>query len=206
MSYAVVWRENGGQLRVGKLELGPASVSVEGSSRDGTAAQRTISYADVAEVRIARDGAEQINGRPAVVVRRADGQELSLGTLEGPGVVGELADAITKVVSERAAERCVVVLLPIRPRSAERVRKLVAEGPPFDPADFGLDRHRVFLTEREAIFFFEGPDVARSAAALTKIPSLWQAAAAWAGSLSGRPRVAVEAYTWAADTQPERKR
>jgi hypothetical protein len=164
LSYAVVWREDGGQLRVGKLELGPAGVSVQGSSPDGTIARRTVSYTDVADVRIARGAAEQINGRPAVVVRQPGGRELSIGALEGPGVVVELGYALAELVSERGEGRaCAVVVLPIRPRAAERIRRLIAEGPPFDPAAFGLDRHRVYLTEREAIFFFEGPDVARTA-------------------------------------------
>jgi hypothetical protein len=197
LSYAVVWREDGGQLRVGKLELGPAGVSVQGSSPDGTIARRTVSYTDVADVRIARGAAEQINGRPAVVVRQPGGRELSIGALEGPGVVVELGYALAELVSERGEGRaCAAVVLPIRPRAAERIRRLIAEGPPFDPAAFGLDRHRVYLTEREAIFFFEGPDVARTAGQLAAIPSVWQAAAAWAGCLSGQPRVAVEEYAW----------
>jgi hypothetical protein len=205
LSYAVVWREDGGPLRVGKLELGPASVSLQGSNPDGTPARRTISYADVADVRIARSPLEQINGRPVVIVRQPDGPELSIGTLEGPGVVVELGDALAELVSERSQERAyAVVVLPIRPRTAGRIRHLIAEGPPFDPAAFGLDLHRVFLTEREVIFFFEGPDVARTAAELAAIPTVWQAAAAWAGCLAGRPRIAVEEYSWIADQQPKR--
>jgi hypothetical protein len=200
LSYAVVWREGDGPLRVGKLELGPASVSLRGSSPDGTLERRAISYADVADVRVARDPAEQINGRPVVVVRQPNSPQLSIGTLEGAGVVAELADALAELVSERARERGrAVVVLPIRPQAAGRIRQLIAGGPPFDPAAFGLDRHRVYLTDREVIFFFEGPDVARAAAALASTPSVWQAAGAWAGSVAGRPRIAVEEYDWTAD-------
>lgn len=204
LSYAVVWREDGGPLRAGKLELGSAGVSVQSSSPDGTITRRTIPYLDVVDVHIARELEGQINGRPAVVVRQPGGREVSIGALEGPGVVVEIGYALAELVAERAEEHaCAVVVLPIRRGAADRMRKLIADGPPFDPAAFGLDRHRIFVTEREAIFFFDGPDVARTAAELATTPSVWQAAAAWARCLSGPPRVAVEQYAWTAAELPE---
>ena len=32
------------------------------------------------------------------------------------------------------------------------------EGPPFDPAAFGLARHTVYLSPHEVVFLFEAPD------------------------------------------------
>jgi hypothetical protein len=45
-----------------------------------------------------------------------------------------------------------VVTLKLRKRTDEQAAKLIAAGPPFDPADLGLARHAVYLGGDPLIF------------------------------------------------------
>ena len=53
----------------------------------------------------------------------------------------------------------VAVTARFRPEQLEQVRSLLEAGPPYDLAAAGIDRHSVYLSTREAIFVFEGPEV-----------------------------------------------
>jgi hypothetical protein len=72
----------------------------------------------------------------------------------------------------------------------------------------GLRRHEVFLTDEEAVFVFEGPNVRRMLERLTRDPTLWQAGLAWRTCVGGRPRLLAEiyraesspAYSWTASS------
>ena len=50
-----------------------------------------------------------------------------------------------------------VVVVPLADGARERARELLEQGPPFDPAATHLERHSVYLTDREAVFVFETP-------------------------------------------------
>jgi hypothetical protein len=93
----------------------------------------------------------------------------------------------------------VVVVLPLREGSQETARLLIADGPPFDLGASALVKHEVYVTEREAIFVFEGADPRAEVDRLVGDPSVWRAAAAWRECLAGRPRIADEAFTWSQD-------
>ena len=88
-----------------------------------------------------------------------------------------------------------VVVLPLKERARDRVRELLAAGPPFDPAAVGLSRHQVFLTDREAVFVFEAPN-RTILERLVADPNLWSAAAAWKDLVAGPARLAEDAYSW----------
>ena len=90
-----------------------------------------------------------------------------------------------------------VVVAPLRPAAREAARELLAQGPPFDPEGTALESHQVFLTDREAVFLFEGPDAKETVQKVTGDPGVWRAAARWRELLAGRPRIAESAYTWA---------
>jgi hypothetical protein len=90
----------------------------------------------------------------------------------------------------------VVVVAPLAEGAREVARMLLESGPPFDPADVGLEAHEVLLTEREAIFIFEGEDAAEVVEELVGRAEVWQAATAWRGWLTDRPRIAEIAYSW----------
>lgn len=88
-----------------------------------------------------------------------------------------------------------VVVAPLKEGERTRAEKLLEQGPPFELERTRFDRHEVFVTEREVVFFFEGP-----AGSLLELPgedpTLWKAAAAWSKCLAGRPRVARRAFSW----------
>jgi hypothetical protein len=67
---------------------------------------------------------------------------------------------------------------------------------PFDVEDLGLERHHVFVGEREVVFFFEGDSAAAAVDALTRSPDVLKAAVRWRSILGGRPRLAEERFGW----------
>ena len=88
-SYAVFWDGPGGERYAGRLELLPGgAVLTGGAGRERT--EEAISFEDVTGVRLG-------NGR--LDIRRRAGRALSLGNLDGPGALRELADRLTTGVA-----------------------------------------------------------------------------------------------------------
>jgi hypothetical protein len=121
----------------------------------------------------------------------------ALGVLGGAaGLVGELNELLARLKAEHVARARVAVVVPIKRGTAEAARQLVEEGPPFEIEDLGLERHHVFVSEREVVFFFEGKNAAPAVNALMRSPDLLKAAVRWRGLLAGRPRIAEERFGW----------
>jgi hypothetical protein len=93
---------------------------------------------------------------------------------------------------ERPLSRVVVV--PLKQGSRDRASSLVRGGPPFDREGAGLGRHHVFLTEQEAVFFFEGA-TPEAVERLVEETSLW-VASSWEDLSAGPPRVAEDVFCW----------
>jgi hypothetical protein len=90
-------------------------------------------------------------------------------------------------------------IVPLKEGTAERAARLTADGPPFDLAEAGFERHAVYLTDREVVFVFEGHDVKWKLDDLVDDPFhplLQDALARWADIADGRPRVARTVYAW----------
>jgi hypothetical protein len=119
-----------------------------------------------------------------------------VAALGGVGLLGELSDLLARLRAERTAPACVAVVVPIRRGTAEAAQGLVEEGPPFDVERLGLERHHVFVSEREVVFFFEGDSATAAVDALSRSPRLLKAAVRWRGILDGRPRLAEERFGW----------
>ena len=92
----------------------------------------------------------------------------------------------------------IAVIAQLQPGSAEQAKRLIADGPPFDPADLGLTGHDVYLGQTTVVFVFEGPDVERRVAELVNDPARSASFSAWAPMLAGPPTLARSAYHWAA--------
>lgn len=89
-----------------------------------------------------------------------------------------------------------VVVAPLRAGARAGALTLLADGPPFDPAGTSLERHDVFVTDREVVFLFEGPEARDAVQTLAGDPAVWRAGAKWSELLAGRPRIADDAFAW----------
>ena len=125
--------------------------------------------------------------------KRNSCERVLVAALGGVGLLGELTDLLARLRAERAARACVAVVVPIRRGTAGSAQQLIEEGPPFDVERLGLERHHVFVSEREVVFFFEGDS---ATAALSRNPGVLNAAVRWRGILAGRPRLAEERFGW----------
>jgi hypothetical protein len=192
-TYAVKWREPDGRTYVGRLALGAHTLRFEGRGPDGPAVDRQIGYEEVRGLRLGSHGADRLDGRPALVVDRAEGPWLVTSAGMGAGIVQELVDRLAGL--RLAAPRRATVVLPLREGAVDRVRELVAQGPPFDPAETALTRHQLLLTPQEAIFVFEA-ETEQGLSALLGQLDVWAAAVAWRDLIGGPPRLAEVAYAW----------
>jgi hypothetical protein len=191
-SYGVVWREGSGTPVTGKLELLPRALQLEGLE-----GAREVPYESVTAIRVGRSAAERINGGASVVVERRLADPITIATVAQPSVVGEIAERLAELRLGAHSSRSMVVILPLKPGAGASVRRLLRQGPPFDPGAIeGLDRHEVFLTADEAIFVFESELGADALAPLLADPKLWTAAAAWGEHVAGPPRIAEDVFSW----------
>jgi hypothetical protein len=92
-TYAVVWSEAAGPVRAGKLVLNDDGVRLEGAST------RTIAYAEIGRLRVARGLTERIQGQPSIVLELVRGGRLRIGSLAGPGTLHELEERLMSRVS-----------------------------------------------------------------------------------------------------------
>ena len=95
-----------------------------------------------------------------------------------------------------------VLVVPLKEGATARARELLREGPPFELEPMHLERHEVFLTEREAVFVFETAGDAPPLRLAAGDPRLRTAAAAWREVMAGRPRKAETAFSWAGPALP----
>jgi hypothetical protein len=195
-SYAARWREPDQSIALGKVIVDVDGLRLEGSTAEGRLSRRVIPYAQLTGVRIGREPAEQLGSSRSLVLERSSGPALCLDVL-GPGMLFELADALTALATAAAeqAER-VVLVLPLRADSLEQARTILAGGPAFDPAETGLERHDVFLTDSEAVFLFEGANAADIVQRLVSDPAVFAAAVRWKTLLAAAPRLGRRTYTW----------
>jgi len=192
--YPAVWGLGEGAIVAGEVELGDAGLRLDGRSQTGRS-ERSASYRQIRQVRVARSAQERLNGRPTLLLDLAEGQTLAIMPL-GMGLMAEMAELLADLTAAAGQLEQIVVVVPLRPGSAERAKELLAAGPPFEPAEFELDEHEVFVGEREAVFVFQGRGVREALQQAAGEPELWRAGLAWRGLLGGRPRMIERAYHW----------
>jgi hypothetical protein len=189
-SYAVVWRDGGGPLNVGKLEVVDEGVHLSGRA-GGRRTSLIVTPASITAVDVQHPGAGLLGDMRTVTIGRRHAEAVTIGALNGIGVVFEIADVVAQLRQRpRPRSSGVAVRVPIRRERVDKVRELLRQGPPFDPSAMnGLDRHLVAIGEAEAVFIFEGSNVQAAVDRLTRRPQLWLAATAWRDCLAGRPEV-----------------
>lgn len=194
-TYAVKWREPDGQAFVGRLSFGPRTLRLDGRrlGAGGRPVERQVAYEELRGLRIGSHGVERLDGRPALVIDRPGGSYLVADAGQGAPIVQELVERLADL--RLAAPRKATVVVPLVEGAIDRVRELVAHGPPFDPAEAQLTRHELFLTPREAIFVFEAESEDGLRSLLGRL-ELWAQAASWAELVAAAPRLAHLAYAW----------
>jgi hypothetical protein len=83
----------------------------------------------------------------------------------------------------------------IRPGRKADLERILSEGPPFDLAGAGFERHRVFVGDHDAVFLFEGVNPLRAVQALATQRALTVQISKMMGILAA-PRFLGEAYAW----------
>jgi hypothetical protein len=96
-----------------------------------------------------------------------------------------------------------VVVAPLKEGAYEAARRIIEGGrPPIDLEATAYDRHYLFLTRNEVVFFFEGPGPQRPLELGGEDPAVWQAAEAWQEHLGASPRVAQTGFAWTRGEEP----
>jgi hypothetical protein len=191
--YAAIWAEAEDTPCAGSVALVGEGLSLTGSARPGDDV-RLVRYADIAGVEVVRERSARLNGYPTLRIERRGAPPLRVSTI-GLGVLAELNHLLASAIAGERPQ-LVGIVLPLRRRMLAQVAELVEQGPPFDPAVLGLERHDVLLSEREVIFLFEGTDVVETMQRFVRDPSLWQAASGWARVMAASPRLAEQRYGW----------
>jgi len=192
-TYAVKWREPDGKTYLGRLAFGARALNLAGRQRDRPVIDRQFGYEEILSLRIGSRGVDRLDDRPALVLERADGRYLVASAGMGAGIVQEVAERLAGF--RGAAQRRATVVVPLKPGALAGVRELVAQGPPFDPAQTALTQHQLLLTEQEAIFVFDTQSEEGLIELLGQLDIL-AAAVAWRDFVAGAPRLAAVAYVW----------
>jgi hypothetical protein len=90
----------------------------------------------------------------------------------GLRVLGELNQLLAAAIASDEPQ-LVGIVVPLRKRAHEDAAALIEQGPPFDLEALGIERHDVLLSEREAIFVFEGRQLDEMMQRLVRDPSVW---------------------------------
>jgi hypothetical protein len=212
--YAVAFREEGGVVAAGRLELADDRLLLLGAS-GGQRRELTIAFAEIVDVHIGRLRAERLNGYPTIVLERERKPAVQFSPI-GAGFLHEIAELLIRLTATPEETDELVVIVPLRAGSLGRVRELLALGPPVDPGILGLTSHHVYLREQSAIFVFSGPDVRNRVRRAMRSPALWRAGLAWQDCIAGQPKLdadpeaaaaeSVLVYRWQRERQIERRR
>jgi hypothetical protein len=88
------------------------------------------------------------------------------------------------------------IALVLNPGMRDRAEELIAEGPPFDLAEAGFERHAIFVGNDRAVFVFEGEDAERLVRDIVDDPVKSASLSAWAPLLAEPPRLVREVFSW----------
>ena len=101
-SYAVLWSDPDDSVEAGKLELEPNALRFEGSRGTRAAPHvHRVFYEDIESVHVGRGLLERLGGRPALVLELAVGGPLRIGSINGPGILSELAERLGRLTATK---------------------------------------------------------------------------------------------------------
>ncbi len=204
--FAVVFRDGPAQA-AGALDVTADRLLLQGRTPTG-ALELEIPFSDLREVRVGRRPSELLNGYATLLLERTSLPAVQVAPL-GVLLLHELAGLLASLTG-RGAESVLAVLVPLKPGCLDRAHRLLASGPPLDPASLGLSRHEVYLREGEAVFVFRGVDVRAHVGRAVRHPAVWRAGLAWQRCFAAAPQIVELAdvslageptYRWAAPAE-----
>jgi hypothetical protein len=191
-TYAVTWRNGNGTVHSGKAELRGHALRLEAVDGD----VEDVRYEQLTGVSMARTAAARIAGRQTLVLELRDGSPLRIASVSQLGIISELAERLAELhLGQVLARNRIVVVIPLRGGVLDEVRSLVDKGPPFDLDQAGIRQHQVFLTDQEAVFFFDTCED-MSLSTLFDDPNVWAAATVWGEFADGPARIGEESFSW----------
>lgn len=98
-SYAVTWVVGGGPVRVGKLELSPSGLRLEGGGPGGRLYSLSLRYRDLTGVHVARSAVERIRRLPTVVIDRPGRAAIRIASVGGLGMTTELFERLVPLIA-----------------------------------------------------------------------------------------------------------
>jgi hypothetical protein len=195
--FAVVFSD-GSQEAAGALEVKQDRLQLRGRGNLGTV-ELAIPYSDLSGVRIGRRPSDRLNGYRTLVLERSTLPAIRVAPL-GVALLGEIANLLT-TLSEQTEGDLLAVSVPLNPGCLPRARKLLAKGPPIDPARLGLSSHDVYLDHNRAIFVFRGPNARAHLSRAIRLPALWRAGLAWQRCFAAAPQI-INTDQLPPDTKP----
>jgi hypothetical protein len=94
-TYAVSWKLEDGSGGIGRLEIGPDGLSLEGRN-GGLPVHFHVPYGEVKRFRLAHLNGERLRSRPTLVLELAGGETMRIASLTQPGIVSEVADRLSE--------------------------------------------------------------------------------------------------------------
>jgi hypothetical protein len=195
--YAVVFRTRDSEA-AGRLEIEQDRLLLRGRATDGNL-ELEIPFSDLVEVRVGRRPNERLNGYRTLILERATEPAVRVAPL-GVALLPEIADLLVSL-SRPGGENVLAVWVPLKPGCLGRARKLLAKGPPLDPASLELSGHEVYLSESEAVFVFHGANVRAQVDRAIRHPAVWRAGVAWQRCFAAPPQI-VEPAELSLDADP----
>lgn len=202
-TYPVMWALNDEEFIAGTLEIAGGDIRLVGHTDDGGRATCRIAAAELFHVSESGAPDDRVNGLRTVVVDERGGRRLLIAPQAGGEHLSEIAALLQDAagLAGRPMTR-LVVRVPVDPEHVERVRALVRRGPPYDLSEVpGLERHEVYLTDRDVMFLFEGADPGFAVERLMRDARVWSAFEGWDELVSGSPSVVEPAYSWSRRTE-----
>jgi hypothetical protein len=93
LSFSVLWSEDHGEPRAGRLDVSAEGLTLDGGSRK-LPARREISLGDVASVEIGRRPHERVSGRTALLLGLRGGGTIAVASYPSAGTLYELAERL----------------------------------------------------------------------------------------------------------------
>ncbi len=96
-SYAVKWREPGGQTFLGRFEFDTTAVVLTGRNDGEEAVRRMIGFDEVRGFRLGENAGERLDGERTLVVGRSGGDFVIASVVMQTGVLQELVHRLSEL-------------------------------------------------------------------------------------------------------------